>query len=358
MTSRKHITDFVPGDRRAYRKGCRCYPCSGAWSRYEEQRQTPGWRPFIDVEPVREHIADLERAGIPLSAISLRSGVSTRGLDGIRGLGPIRTRRIRVEVAERILAVRPEIELVGAKGYVDGTGTYRRLQALEALGFTRTFIGARLGRPVKKLRTDYCRRVRPAYAAAVRRLYDELWDMRPEQFGLGRRGVTAARHRATAAGWPTPLEWDDDEIDNPNALPRRVQPDTTRSHRSRQLIEDMQFVLDTTVVNLADRRDRDQVAERLGIGIDYLDKLLKEAHRPPSIQVDGTHESAAHTGEQVGVGEAAAAPGAANGDEDRRVGLGDVRQRGRLERRPVGAAAGRRAGVVREARAEPAQQAA
>lgn len=53
-------------------------------------------------------------------------------------------------------------------------------------------------------------------AAAVAKLYDQLWQVSPE-------GPSAARARRHAArrGWPGPLAWDDETIDDPAAAPDR-----------------------------------------------------------------------------------------------------------------------------------------
>lgn len=276
--NRKHIGDRQPGELEAYRRDkCRCYPCCNAWSRYEKRRKAAGWKPLVDVQPIRDHIAHLIASGVPPTAIARRAGVSLNGLAAIRGIGPA-TSQVNAPLAARILAVRPEIALVGANGYVDGTGTYRRLQALQAKGFPCKFLARRLQRNERQMHIDMPRMVRRAYADAVRRLYDELWDADPRRFGLRPAAVTLVRKRAAQAGWALPAEWDDDQIDNPRAHPRRGH-DAPRyaGHRGDQLREDARFIIATSPVNLADRRDRDAVAARLAITTDYLDKLLKTA---------------------------------------------------------------------------------
>ncbi len=275
--NRKHIGAREPGDLEAYRRDkCRCYPCCNGWSVYERRRKEPGWKPYVDVQPVREHIAYLMAHGVAARAIARRAQVSVNGLAAIRGLGPATT-RVRAELADRILAVQPEAGIVGANGYVDSPGTYRRLQALQAKGFPRRFLARRLGRNERALHIDEPRMMRPAFADAVRRLYDELWDADPARYGLRPSAVTMARARAAAAGWALPLEWDDDEIDNPAAAPRRAPEPRKVGSKPVRLREDALFIIETSPIDLAARRDRDAIAARLEISTDYLDKLLKTA---------------------------------------------------------------------------------
>jgi hypothetical protein len=70
--------------------------------------------------------------------------------------------------------------------------------------------------------------VSPDLDAAVRALYERIWNLRPpERTGAERRAAAAARARAAANGWPAPMGLDDDRIDDPAAQPRsRWRPAT------------------------------------------------------------------------------------------------------------------------------------
>lgn len=101
-------------------------------------------------------------------------------------------------------------------------GTIRRLQALCAIGWTNGQLGMRLG--VSRSRVSNIIRntrqgVLPETAKAVSALYDDLWDVIPVGTGANRARAAAARK-----GWVSPLAWDDDAIDNPNATPLGVGP--------------------------------------------------------------------------------------------------------------------------------------
>lgn len=103
---------------------------------------------------------------------------------------------------------------------VDVTGTRRRLRALLAIGHSHSEMACRLGTTAQRLNVvvhdtgpgTVTRRT----AAGVRALYDQLWDV----------PGSSARARAVAStrGWVPPLGWDDDDIDDPAAVPARPGP--------------------------------------------------------------------------------------------------------------------------------------
>ena len=104
----------------------------------------------------------------------------------------------------------------------DAAGTRRRLQALVRGGWSLGLMSARLGctRQVLRLTLHRSERVTAATARAVRELYDELWDQPPpEGTRFEKRAATMARRYARERGWVPPLAWDDDEIDDPAAVP-------------------------------------------------------------------------------------------------------------------------------------------
>lgn len=113
---------------------------------------------------------------------------------------------------------------------VDATGTRRRLRALVALGWPSTYLKTRIG-AAHIIFTDSAV-VHPRTAARVRALYDELGGT------LG--PAPRSRTYAAAKGWPPPLAWDDDTIDDPAATPY-VGPVPSRAARGReQLVEDFE----------------------------------------------------------------------------------------------------------------------
>jgi DNA-binding CsgD family transcriptional regulator len=98
---------------------------------------------------------------------------------------------------------------------IDSTGTIRRIQALVALGWPMAVLGERrgvTGRNLHRLLSQT--RVHRDTAANIAALYDEL----SMTIGPSRRSRYLARNN----GWPVPLAWDDDKIDDPAARPSKM----------------------------------------------------------------------------------------------------------------------------------------
>lgn len=95
---------------------------------------------------------------------------------------------------------------------VDATGTRRRIHALAAIGWSATELADRLGYDRSTIsKWTQVRMVHVDTRARVIDLYEQL-AMTP---GPNR----VARRVAAASGWPPPLLWDDETIDDPNAVP-------------------------------------------------------------------------------------------------------------------------------------------
>jgi hypothetical protein len=131
-------------------------------------------------------------------------------------------RRVCSHVAAALLAVSAGGSAPADGARVDATGTRRRLRALCAAGWSGPALAERLGMEPSGLYLTLTSRalVRAATARAVRALYDELWDEPPPQ-GTRSERISAAKARGHAArmGWPPPMAWDDDAIDDPAASP-------------------------------------------------------------------------------------------------------------------------------------------
>jgi len=197
-----------------------CPPC------YENERRRIVWESsYVDAEPVRAHIRALRAAGIGNKRLRLLSGVSHNTIQVImtgrpeRGSGP--TKKVWRRTAEKLLTVpvpeTPHAAVAdGAK--VPALGTRRRLQALVAFGYSRTQLCQRIGMDI----TNGCRLFRDdqaAVTAATARTVEALFRELHMTPGLSVRARNEGRRR----GWPMPMEWEEDTIDDPNAVPA---PDT------------------------------------------------------------------------------------------------------------------------------------
>lgn len=203
---------------------CDCYVCGLAASIYRERvaraKIAGTWNPYVDAEPVRQHLHRLSAAGIGTRRAADLAGVNrsvvSRLLYGKPNRAP--SRRIRPAFAERLLAVQISDNAVADHGIVDATGTQRRLHALVAAGWPMAQLARRLGMLPSNFGGVMGKRsnVTAATARAVVALYDELWDQEPTTSAASRsRAINYARARQ----WPPPAAWDDDTLDDPAVLP-------------------------------------------------------------------------------------------------------------------------------------------
>ncbi|MFF8831318.1 hypothetical protein [Streptomyces sp. NPDC015131] len=183
-----------------------------------------GRPPLIDAEPVIRHARWLhDEHGMSLRTIGRRAGVSpsfvSRLVNGERCDRPIR--RLK---AEAIMAVRPEMPVrAAASAHVDITGSQRRAQALMALGFTGPVLSEELG--FNGHVANLWRVIREqGVISAVRRDrirdgYEKLQHADPSDFGASVHAQARIRTVARSRDWAPPSCWDDDTIDDPDAIP-------------------------------------------------------------------------------------------------------------------------------------------
>ncbi len=234
------MSECVKGcGRRASRRGM----CSLHYNTRRERDIAYGrWKSgYVDAEPARRHALALRAAGMGRRRLAAISGVSDSVIHVLingrpeRGTPP--SRRIAAGNARAILAVPiPDVSLLAAGARVDITGTARRLQSLVSLvaaGYTQADLAGRLGISQANSTALFHGQglVLAATALRVADLYDRL------SMTAGPSHV--ARERARKLGWPPPLAWDDDTIDNLDAQPdigeRRTVPFLERYGEMRDL---------------------------------------------------------------------------------------------------------------------------
>jgi transcriptional regulator with XRE-family HTH domain len=233
------------------------------------------WQPYVDAGPAREHVEALGRAGIGWRRVAELAGVGNGSISRLLRGGPgdrPPSRRIRPETERKILAVSPTLSALAGAALIDATATRRRLQALVCCGYSQAALAARLGILRSNFHQITCDQVTAATARAVAALYDELWDVPPDESGhRARISVSRARNYARARGWVPPMAWDDDTIANPDATPAE---DWQRPARlgAADLVEEAEELI-------AWEGSRQLAAERLGIKRDTLDTALARARR-------------------------------------------------------------------------------
>lgn len=124
---------------------------------------------------------------------------------------------------QRILSVPvpPPTGEIRTLAAVDATGTHRRLKALMWLGWPPRVLEERLDVHADWTERSLTKRKRVTLVteARVRSIYDEWWNLQPERAGVEPSSAESTRMYARSLGWDGPLAWDDDTIDDPNALP-------------------------------------------------------------------------------------------------------------------------------------------
>lgn len=221
------------------------------------------WQPFLDAEPVRQHLAELQANGLGRRRIAELAGLHASTVSAILygrdGRAP--NRRIRAATAHKILAVRP-----GASQHiVPGTGTARRIQALMVIGWPQTYIAIRFG--VANTRISELRHGTPVTAITARTIadiYAELHTRNPADHGVKRQAITLVTNYAATKGWPGPGYWEDTgRIDDP-----AFEPADGEAPRYMRLGEDGLWLE-------ARGLTREQAAERLEVSRDYLEQSIR-----------------------------------------------------------------------------------
>lgn len=169
------------GSRAAYTiDGCRCEPCTYSGVVYERRRalkKRRGLQPYVDAEPVRQHVVELLEHGIGLKRIAKLSGVPHGSLaklmygDKVRGLAP--SRRVRRRTADALLTVQPLLDHASDGAQVPADVTWARVRILLEKGATKTWIAQQIGyaNPYLRIGTPT---VTAATARAVRRLHKDV----------------------------------------------------------------------------------------------------------------------------------------------------------------------------------------
>ncbi|MCB5167483.1 hypothetical protein LG634_21970 [Streptomyces bambusae] len=199
--------------------------------RYLAERGTPSRSK--DIDAVQRHVRRLYyEGGMTSHAMAAQSGV---GRDTImhlvKGYRVVNGRRVRIAcllqtTIDKLWTLRlqlpPDQGRSGA--HLPPSGTRRRLQALNALGYDCVWMADRLGICAGNISALMLgQRGRSyVYAATAQRiaaLYDEYQHTDPAAAGRSSWHISTARTRARKNGYAPPWCWDDETIDDPRAEP-------------------------------------------------------------------------------------------------------------------------------------------
>jgi DNA-binding CsgD family transcriptional regulator len=258
-----HGTQYRYKGRPGVWPGCRCTKCTRAHTLACTQRALAHLRgepPLHPAGPVIAHIRHLNETGMSTDLVARRAGVSPNTLSYLlRGL----TKTCRRTNALKILAVQPgDFDDVAE---VPSLGSRRRLQALYALGHSpRTLAAATKLCPssVTHIANGKVAKVDAATANAISQAYVSLSAVEGSS--------DAARRRATQMGWRDPLWWEDmGHLDDPTFDPATAERPLNFHERAE--------LRATEILHLASYgATPEEIADRLGIGRDYVAARLRE----------------------------------------------------------------------------------
>ncbi len=233
------------------------HPAGRRKSGFCEKHYRQTVRPKVQIKRLRGHYLALREAGFSQRRIADLSGVNRDVLSRIHHADPEET--VHSKTARRLLSVEIPLGIVGEGAQsVDATGTRRRIQALQAAGYPIKMIADEFGVSEQAIgllvRGE---RVAASSAARVAELFED-WHMTP---GPSDR----ARARSRRLGYPMPLDWNEDEIDDPDAEPVMVKPE--RADRARWV----ESYWELKEWGMSDKR----IAERLGLRYDSMMETLR-----------------------------------------------------------------------------------
>lgn len=176
---------------------------------------------MVDARPVRDRLHLLvDVQGFHLTEVAAAAGVSVRALwrhyDGSNDLKG-RPDKCRKVTRDAIMAVR-----MGRPEVTPSIGTRRRLQALSVAGYTIVWMAKTLGRPFDPSAVHRIQHERRAAKAIDTRLADQVKAMYDQYAHRPADGITRAvyaRNTGARNNWAGPGCWDDDTIDDPDAIP-------------------------------------------------------------------------------------------------------------------------------------------
>lgn len=238
--------------------------CISCYGTYRDRQIAYGrWKPDrVPAAAARAHLAKLHAAGVKTTQLPTLTGISKGTV--LRTMKP-ETAQISEQTAAAILAVPiPEraADVVADNARVPALGARRRIQALISYGYTQKQLAEQIGidpssptmaamveRPHAPDHTGES--ITAEYDRRIKELFDRLQvEPGPSDW---------ARAYGAQRGWPLPLEWDEEEIDNPAARPVQARR-TEQSDRAAIREERRERVLE-----LVGRRSETQIAEEVGL---------------------------------------------------------------------------------------------
>lgn len=171
----------------------------------------------VDAAPVRDHVIALKEAGVSYRKTAELAGLDTSYIQTLLyGRGTPPAEWVTEETAEKILAVEipaSVLDVADGNELVPAIGVQRRLRALFAAGWPM----CELAREIDMPPSNFGRMVLRREFVPARRHQQavELFNRLQLVPGPSERCRALGRERR----WALPMQWDEDDIDNPDARP-------------------------------------------------------------------------------------------------------------------------------------------
>lgn len=220
------------------------------------------------------HVQSLTVQGVSVRSIAEAAGTDASTISELnRGI----KKSITHAREAKILAVTPEaiFERPNPEGFVLNIGGRRRIQALlymgwrhkdmtEWFGFSSALVLSQVGNWISRRKHD-----------AIKAAYDQHWNQ---------QGPSAKTTRlAIKAGYAPPLAWDEDEIDDPEAIPAGVEETSSYGVTAETHVEEAEFLLAAGTAPA-------EIPARLGLSASGLEKSLHRAGRHDLVKKLNTSE--------------------------------------------------------------------
>lgn len=214
---------------------------------------------FVDATPVTNRISALKTAGYSWTELAKLTGLSEPALKLV-GTWTVQN-TVCLDTHHRVMAVPLPTGIVSGRGVLPAVGTQRRIQALMAIGWTQADLARECGFSGQKIVSDLLNRRQSVLSETAFRVCEVF-----NRLQMTPGSSEVLRKRARGWGWPVPLAWDEDSMDDPNTKPSsggRVR--VSAAERITELQDDL------GITNIND------IASRLGIKDTSVERAIQRS---------------------------------------------------------------------------------
>ncbi|MDH6283137.1 hypothetical protein [Prescottella agglutinans] len=229
--------------------------------RHRKANNIPAYMP---ADIVRNHIKTLLGDGLSTATISRASGVAPSTIQRIENG---ETDRCLNRIGTALLNVSSDNAPYVPEDIVPALGARRRVQALNAIGWSCEELSRRLGLATPQISSSIGKN------EITYRRWVEIRDLYEELSATPGPSVNS-RARAKRHKWPAPCDWEDVAIDDPGARP------TPAIATPRHIREQEKRERDSQIrAGLAKGRAFDAIAQEVGVTTDHVRRMARTDER-------------------------------------------------------------------------------